>query len=299
MKKHVAIVGGGPAGLSAAVQARSEGLEPLVFEKAVLGGLARAAYWIRNLAEYPNGISGQDFIEGLLRECDRLNVRIIREEVISVSRQKDGFFVWTGTSHYRVAAVVLATGTRPVRCTLVAGDAFGACRLHADARGLPDRLSGESVLISGGGDVAFDTAMTALDRGARVQIAYRGTAATANEWLRTEVSRLAIQQYAGFELQGIIPSGDRFQSIFKNKGRSEIFTTTHVVICHGRDPDIALWDSIARGTRAEAGWSGCRVPGLYACGEVVHGRNGSIQQAILQGRGVVQQIQRKVIADEQ
>ena len=299
MKKHVAIVGGGPAGLSAAIQARSEGLEPLVFEKAVLGGLARAAYWIRNLAEFPNGISGQDFIEGLLRECDRHNVRIIREEVISVSREKDGFSVWTGPSHFRVAAVVLATGSRPVRCALVAGDAFGACRLHADARDLPDRLSGESVLISGGGDVAFDTAMTALDRGARVQIAYRGPEPTANDWLRTEASRRAIQQYAGFELLGIIPSGDRFQSIFKTKRRNEIFTTTHVVICHGRDPDVALWDLVARGTRAEVGWSGCGVPGLFACGELVHGRQGSIQQAILQARRVVQEIQRKVIADEQ
>src|SRR5438105_1563956 len=71
------IVGGGPAGLTAAIYAAREGIETLVIEKSGLGGQAGVTERIDNYPGFPDGIGGADLAERFIRQCRRYGVELL------------------------------------------------------------------------------------------------------------------------------------------------------------------------------------------------------------------------------
>ena len=97
MKKPepVAIIGAGPAGITAAIQLKRYGLSPMLFEKEAIGGLLRNANWVENYPGFPNGISGLKLTRLMAQQLKTVGVEGFFEEVLELDYAKEVFTLET------------------------------------------------------------------------------------------------------------------------------------------------------------------------------------------------------------
>lgn len=160
----VGIVGAGIGGIATAVQLARYGIESVVFEKERIGGLIRNAYSVENTMLFPDGIKGEKVVEILEEYVKKYGLRVIYEEVRKIRKLNGAFEVETPKGTYRFKYLVVATGTRPKRLP------FEGVVYHVAE--IPRRHY-ERVLIIGGGDVAFDYALTMSEMASEVIILMR------------------------------------------------------------------------------------------------------------------------------
>jgi murein DD-endopeptidase MepM/ murein hydrolase activator NlpD len=182
----VAIVGAGPAGLSAALTCLQRGLSYVVLDKdhGLASTIARypkgkfvmaEPYDTVNLSLLPVFDSSKEQLIGTWQTLIRsVGLRVnLSETVETIARRSDGQFdVKTSAAAYRAQRVVIASGTRGKPRTLgVAGESLPKVHTLLDD---PDAFRGRAVLVVGGGDSAVEAAMALADAGAMVNISYRG-----------------------------------------------------------------------------------------------------------------------------
>ena len=160
----VGIIGAGIGGIATAVQLARYGIESVIFEKERIGGLIRNAYSVENTMFFPNGIKGERVVEILEDYVEKYDLKILYEEAKAVRKAGEHFEVETDNGTYRFKYLVVATGTRPRRLP------FKGIIYHVAE--VPRRHYGR-VLIIGGGDVAFDYALTMSERADEVLILMR------------------------------------------------------------------------------------------------------------------------------
>lgn len=176
----IGIIGAGPAGVTAAVQLLRNGIKPIIFEKAEIGGLLRNANLIENILGFPNGISGTKYCELLKMQLNNLSPEIIHSEVISLSYQDD-FIIKTKQTEYHFDIIINAAGTLPNKLEL-----FKDCPLaDYEIVKLKD-MKEKEIAIIGGGDAAFDYAMN-LSTHSKGTILNRGCEMKAIEILKERV----------------------------------------------------------------------------------------------------------------
>ena len=106
----VIIVGGGPAGLTAAIYTARHNLNTLVLEGRKIGGKATEAHWVDNYPGFPEGISGQDLMENMIQQALRFGAEIRNETVVGLSDFGELKMVTTRMGFYQAKSVVVATG---------------------------------------------------------------------------------------------------------------------------------------------------------------------------------------------
>lgn len=274
--RHIplAIVGAGPAGLAASIHAARAGIDHVLFDPDPPGGLLRAARLIENVPGMIDGLSGVSMADRMVAHAQALGVIHYPCRVTAIERTGGGFVVRASSGLTLPArAVILATGTRP-RPLRVPG-VSGAGRkglFHRDARTLPTRMSGLNVVISGGGEAALDTALNARDRGATVQIHFRGAGVSANAALCGYIAAAAIPLHPGHSLSGVRWTPEGLRVHFRRGRQAEaIVTCDHLVACHGRDAGCALWRMAAGPAAPPPADVRTSVPGLFCGGDLIRG----------------------------
>ncbi len=106
----VIVVGGGPAGLTAAIYTARHNLNTLVLESRRIGGKALEAHWVDNYPGFPEGISGEDLMENMIQQAERFGAEIRNETVVGLSDFGDLKMVTTRMGFYQAKSVVVATG---------------------------------------------------------------------------------------------------------------------------------------------------------------------------------------------
>jgi len=158
----VAIVGAGPAGLTAAVYAASEGLRTLVVERESLGGQAGSSSLIRNYLGFARGISGAELAQRAYQQAWVFGARfVMMREATAVTPADNGLrLTLAGDEEVSTRAVILATGVSYRRLDIPeldrltgAGVYFGASGTEAQA------LAGQQVFVVGGGNSAGQAAL--------------------------------------------------------------------------------------------------------------------------------------------
>ena len=104
------VIGGGPAGLSAALNARRRNKRVLLAAKETISSKLRPAGRIENYPGLP-GVSGPELAERFREHAVATGVEIRKEDVLNLQRGKDGFFVMGKNESYEATAVILATGS--------------------------------------------------------------------------------------------------------------------------------------------------------------------------------------------
>ena len=155
------ILGGGPAGMTAAIYAARANLNTVVLESSITGGLVNSTYKVENFPSWP-AIHGLDLMEKMREHVDSLNVTV--EEVCEVSElQLDGKVkkVLTEDVDYLCMAVIIATGRKPIPLEIpTESEQVHYCAI---CDGAP--YVGKKVLVVGGGNSAFDESLYLLSLG--------------------------------------------------------------------------------------------------------------------------------------
>jgi thioredoxin reductase (NADPH) len=186
------VVGGGPAGLSAAVYGASEGLSTLVLESTAMGGQAGTSSRIRNFLGFPSGISGGELAERAYQQAWMFGAEfILMNGACGLCAGGDGLQVMlSGGGQVTARAVVLATGVsyRQLDAPGIAG-LVGAGVFYGSALSEAPAVKDRDVFIVGAGNSAGQTAIY-LARSARsVTLLVRGDslAKSMSDYLVTEI----------------------------------------------------------------------------------------------------------------
>ncbi|MGN6795884.1 MAG: FAD-dependent oxidoreductase [Streptosporangiaceae bacterium] len=188
----VVIVGAGPAGLTAAVYAASEGLQTIVLEETVSGGQAGSSPMIRNYPGFPHGISGHELTRRVCEQAWMFGAHMVfSQPVVGLEASGDARIVRQADGHQVVArAVVVASGiawrrleTPRLEDLLGCGVFYGAAGSEAQA------MEGQDVFVVGAGNSAGQAALYLARYARRVTMLVRGSSLerSMSEYLVTEI----------------------------------------------------------------------------------------------------------------
>lgn len=172
----VAIVGAGPAGLTAAVYAASEGLETVLIEEEVSGGQAGASPLVRNYPGFPHGVNGGRLMAQTCEQAWLMGAHIVFSQQ-AVALEHDGDYrlrMHDGTS-LRARVVVLATGMEWRRLGVPRlEELVGSGVFYGAAAGESRAVRGKEVFVVGGGNSAAQAALHLAKEARSVTLLVRG-----------------------------------------------------------------------------------------------------------------------------
>jgi thioredoxin reductase (NADPH) len=182
------IVGGGPAGVAAAVYAGSEGIEALVIEDTAVGGQAGTSSRIENYMGFPTGISGTDLTFRGQVQAMKFGTRFVMpRRVEALARRDDGIFCATldandsGGDELCARAVLVATGVQYRRLPLDNLEALEGAGVFYSATEMEARFcTNTEVVVIGGGNSAGQAAMFLSRAAAHVHLVVRGGSLAAS-----------------------------------------------------------------------------------------------------------------------
>ena len=171
----VAVVGAGPAGLTAAMYAGSEGLRTLVIERHVIGGQAGASSLIRNYLGFPRGISGADLTQRAYQQAWLFGAKFVfAREVTRLSSRGDVRILTLSDGREIVSkAVIIATGAKYRSLDIPQLERFGRNILYATFND-PRLVRDLDVAVTGGGNSAGQAAIHLAKFARRVTLVVRG-----------------------------------------------------------------------------------------------------------------------------
>jgi thioredoxin reductase (NADPH) len=294
------IVGGGPAGLGAAVYGASEGLDTLIVERTVIGGQAGTSRRIENYLGFPAGISGTELTSRAATQARKFNARIAspyRAQSLEpgierhVVRLEDGNEIST-------RAVLLATGAEYRRLPVDGLDSYEGLSVFYAAGPLEGQLcAGQRVGVVGGGNSAGQAAVWLARGGALVTLLHRRAdlRETMSQYLIDELDRYGVVVRDRSEIGVLHGDGGRLRSVTLVDGSELPFSFLFLFLgarpCTHWLDDVVVRDAdgfILTGPDAGArGLLETSVPGVYAAGDVRAGSTKRCATAVGEGGSVV------------
>ena len=294
------VIGGGPAGLGAAVYGSSEGLDTLVVESTVLGGQAGASRRIENYLGFPAGISGGELISRAITQARKFGTRTATPyRVVALEPGEERHVVRLEDDHEVSArAVVLATGAEYRRLPVDDLDSYEGISVFYAAGPPEAQLCGaKRVGVIGGGNSAAQAAIWLARGGALVTLLHRRAdlAETMSHYLIDDLDRYGVAVRDRTEIASLHGSEGELEAVTLTDGTELPFAFLFCFL--GAIPCTEwLGDTVARDAKGfvvtgeEAGASSLletSVPRVYAAGDV---RSGSIKRcatAVGEGATVV------------
>jgi len=177
------VVGGGPAGLTAAFYASREGLSTLVLERSSLGGQAALTERLDNYPGFPAGLTGADFGKRLVEQSKRFEVEMVNAaEVTKLGADGHDRAVWTdGGAEYRSHAVILAPGNAYRRMGAEGEDDLIGAGIHYCATCDGPFYKGKELVVIGGGNSACEEGQFLTQFASKVTVLVRGDKLSASK----------------------------------------------------------------------------------------------------------------------
>lgn len=282
------IVGGGPAGLGAAVYGASEGLETLVVESSVLGGQAGTSRRIENYLGFPAGISGTELTSRAVTQARKFEARTAtpyRAEALEPGDERHTVRLEDG-HEVAARAVVLATGADYRRLPVADLEDYEGISIFY-AAGPPEAqlCGGARVGVVGGGNSAAQAAVWLARGGALVTLLHRRAdlRETMSDYLLRDLERYGVAVRDRSEVAQLHGENGELEAVTLVDGEripfSFLFLFLGAVPCTDWLGEVVARDQAGFiQTGAEAGAEGLletSVPGVYAAGDV---RSGSIKR---------------------
>jgi thioredoxin reductase (NADPH) len=158
--ENVIVVGGGPAGYTAALYTARANLEPLVFEGFQWGGQLQNTTDVENYPGYPEGIMGPEMMSQFRTQAERFGTRFVTDDVDRIELSDGGVQrVFLGDEEHLAKTVILAMGAEPRRLGVpgeleLSGRGVSTCGVCDGAF-----FKGKKVIVVGGGDSAMEDAI--------------------------------------------------------------------------------------------------------------------------------------------
>lgn len=315
----VAIVGGGPAGLAAAVYAASEGLRCAVLEPHAIGGQAGASSLIRNYLGFPRGVSGADLAVRAYDQAWMFGADFVfLRKAIGLRRDGDWRLVdLQGGESMRARTVLIATGVSYRKLDAPAlAPLHGAGVFYGAAVGEARALQGRTVHVAGAGNSAGQAALHLARHCAKVEILVRDTslAKSMSDYLVKEIaSARNVEVHTQTEVVDGHGGSKLDTLILRDRRSGETRTTSSdaLFVLIGAEPHTDwLANAVQRDERGfvltgrhlrrggDLEWPLPRaplsmetsLPGVFAAGDVRHSSVKRMASAVGEGAIAVQQI---------
>jgi thioredoxin reductase (NADPH) len=171
--RELIIIGGGPAGYTAALYAARANLEPLVIEGFAWGGQLMITSDVENYPGYPDGIMGPAMMQDFRRQAERFGEEFLTDDVTKVDFTEQPLRVWVGDKEFTAESVIVATGASARQLGLesertLQGRGVSYCAV-CDAAFFRDK----QVVVVGGGDSAMEEAIFLTKFATKVTLVHR------------------------------------------------------------------------------------------------------------------------------
>jgi len=270
------VIGGGPAGYTAALYAARADLAPLVIEGFNWGGQLMITSDVENYPGYPDGVMGPEMMADLRRQAERFGATFVTDDVTRVDLSGPPHRVYVGDDEYLARAVVVATGASARWLgidseTRHKGRGVSACAT-CDAAFFRDK----EVYVVGGGDSAFEEALFLTKFASRVHLVHRRDEFRAS---RIMVDRAQQNEKLDFVLNAVVDEIVGDVKVEALRLRSTVTGETWEVpadglfVAIGHDPNTALFvDQLDHDENGylvtQPGSTLTNVPGVFAAGDV-------------------------------
>jgi thioredoxin reductase (NADPH) len=276
--RDVIIIGGGPAGFTAALYSARANLNPLVIEGFAWGGQLMITSDVENYPGYPEGILGPEMMRDFRRQAERFGAEFLTDDVTRVDFSERPFRVWVGDDEYRAETVIIATGANARQLGLeseqrLQGRGVSYCAV-CDAAFFRDK----EVVVVGGGDSAMEEGIFLTKFASKVTIVHRRDEyraspimldrARANEKIEF-ITNAVVEEVLGAD-EGEV-TGVRVRDV--NTGEETELPAQGFFVAIGHDPNTGLF--LDQLDHDEAGYlltrdrsSATNVPGVFAAGDV-------------------------------
>ena len=276
--RELIIIGGGPAGYTAALYAARANLEPLVIEGFQWGGQLMITSDVENYPGYADGVLGPEMMRDFRRQAERFGAEFVTDDVTAVDFSERPFGVYVGDDEYRAESVIVATGATARQLGLpsertLQGRGVSYCAV-CDAAFFRDK----EVVVVGGGDSAMEEAVFLAKFASKVTVVHRRDEFRASQIMldraraheRIEfVTNAVVDEVLGVE--GSQVTGVRIRDLVT--GESRELPADGLFVAIGHDPNTKLF--LDQLDHDEAGYlvtqpgsTATNVPGVFAAGDV-------------------------------
>jgi thioredoxin reductase (NADPH) len=276
--RDVIVIGGGPAGYTAALYTARANLSPLVIEGFNWGGQLMITSDVENYPGYADGVLGPAMMADFRRQAERFGAEFVTDDVTRVDFSEQPFRVWVGDVEHRTEAVIVATGATARQLGLpseqtLQGRGVSYCAT-CDGAFFRDKV----VVVVGGGDSAMEEA-TFLTRFARkVVIVHRRDEFRASPIM---VDRARLNEKVELVLNAVVDevlgeedgrvTGVRLRDTIT--GETSLLDADGLFVAVGHDPSSSLFldwlDHDEQGYLVtEPGSTRTNIPGVFASGDV-------------------------------
>ena len=274
--RELIIIGGGPAGYTAALYAARADLEPLVIEGFQWGGQLMITSDVENYPGYPDGVMGPEMMSDFRRQAERFGAEFITDDVTRVDFSGSAYRVWVGDDVFSAHAVIVATGANARWLGIESEQQHRGRGVSTCATCDGAFFREKDVYVVGGGDSAFEEALFLTKFASRVHLVHRRDEFRASKIM---VDRARKNDKLDFVLNAVVDEIIGDVKVEALRLRSTVTDETWEVdadglfVAIGHDPNTALFvDQLEHDAAGylitKPGTTETNVPGIFAAGDV-------------------------------
>lgn len=276
--REVIVIGGGPAGYTAALYAARANLRPLVIEGFQWGGQLMITSEVENYPGYEEGVMGPQMMAEFRRQAERFGSEFITDDVTKVDFSERPFRVWVGDTEYKARSVIVATGASARQLGLPSEQALHGRGVTYCATCDGAFYREREVVVVGGGDSAMEEALFLTKFASKVTVVHRRSEFRASQIMedraRAHEKIEFMTPYVVDEVLGV-ETGKLTGVRLRNVETDEVvdYSTDGLFVAIGHDPTTKMFldqlDHDAAGYLVtNPRTTETNVPGIFAAGDV-------------------------------
>ncbi len=274
--RDLIVIGGGPAGYTAALYAARANLRPLVIEGFQWGGQLMITSDVENYPGYVEGILGPEMMADFRRQAERFDAEFVTDDVTRVDFSARPFRVYVGDDEYKARTVIIATGATARQLGLeteqrLQGRGVSYCAV-CDAAFFRDK----DVVVVGGGDSAMEEGTFLAKFANKVTIVHRRDEFRASPIM---IDRARANEKVEFVTNAVVDEvlGENGVEAVRlrdvNTGETRVVEAQGIFVAIGHDPTTKLFlDSLDHDVAGylvtKQGSTATNIPGVFAAGDV-------------------------------
>lgn len=280
----IAIIGGGPAGLAAAIYTTREDLKTTVYEGKALGGWAGLTGTIENYPGFPDGVGGLELSEKMENQAKKFGAEFaIGTMIMGIKAGSSGIELATNNGPKSAKAALITTGSDYKRMGVPGESEFTNRGVHYCGTCDGPLYRGKQLIVVGGGNSAAQESLFLTKFATHITILVRGEKMRASELLQDRLKAVGdkITVVYNSQIQKVLDDGQRATGVLTNKGEvlaDGIFVFVGLVPnTHWLDDSVKLDE---RGFIITDEHFQTSLPGVFAAGDVRSGATGQIASAV-------------------
>jgi thioredoxin reductase (NADPH) len=290
--RDVVMIGAGPSALAAAVYTTREGIDTVLYEKGVIGGLAAITDQVDNYPGFPEGVPGLELAERLEKQAERFGAQIEYGDVSEIRGEGDVKVIVVDDQEVKARTILIATGSDYNKLGVPGEKEYYGRGVHYCATCDGAFYRDKSLVVVGGGNSGFQEAIFLTRFAKHIDLLVRSTV-KASEILQEQMQKYVDEGKVTIHLQTavdeITAENNKVNGVrAKKDGEPVVFASDGVFVFVGLKPNTQFLAGSGieldeQGLVKTDGHLSTNIPGVYASGDVRSGATMQVASAVGEG----------------